>query len=98
MLMVRLQHPDSVEVVYQCIFTSLGNVKTISGQFRRADLCAEHRLNVSEYRDRNSYVADKLGHSPVIYVKLIPGSQILCPPFLCEKKSLLYVGNLLAYR
>lgn len=30
-------------------FTFQGNVKTISGQFRRADLCSEHRLNVNAY-------------------------------------------------
>ena len=27
--------------------SSLGNVKTISGQFKKSELCAEHRLNVS---------------------------------------------------
>ena len=25
----------------------VGNVKTISGQFKKSDLCTEHRLNVS---------------------------------------------------
>lgn len=30
-----------------CAFTSSGNVKTISGQFKKSDLCSEHRLNVS---------------------------------------------------
>jgi hypothetical protein len=24
-----------------------GNVKTVSGQFKKSDLCTEHRLNVS---------------------------------------------------
>lgn len=28
-------------------FCRLGNVKTISGQFKKSDLSAEHRLNVS---------------------------------------------------
>jgi magnesium transporter len=26
-----------------------GNVKTTSGQFKKSDLCMEHRLNVSTY-------------------------------------------------
>ena len=36
-----------------CPLTSTGNVKTISGQFKKSDLCSEHRLNVS-HGDSNS--------------------------------------------
>jgi hypothetical protein len=30
-------------------FMTLGNVKTISGQFKRAELCTEHQLNVGSH-------------------------------------------------
>ena len=39
-----------------------GNVKTISGQFKKSDLCTEHRLNVSA--SRYSYV-----RFPVSYIR-----------------------------
>lgn len=32
----------------------LGNIKSISGQFKRSDLCNEHRLNVSLFRSLSS--------------------------------------------
>ena len=35
-------------IVFLLKHLPLGNVKTISGQFKRSDLCSEHRLNVSD--------------------------------------------------
>ena len=81
-----------------CAFTSAGNVKTISGQFRKADLCAEHRLNVSSRSPPHPRVADPSGGSPVIYARLIPGSPTSCPRSWCERKRSLYVFSLLVCR
>ncbi|KAI0938491.1 hypothetical protein AcW1_010255 [Taiwanofungus camphoratus] len=43
-----------------------GNVKTISGQFRRADLCAEHRLNPRDLRKIDSRIPNLV---PTILVR-----------------------------
>jgi len=43
-----------------------GNVKTISGQFRRADLCSEHRLNPRDLRKIDSRVPNLV---PTILVR-----------------------------
>ena len=87
-------------------FTSPGNVKTISGQFRKADLCTEHRLNVStspptlppapsptvaRTRER---IADASPGSRVICARSIQGCPTSCPRSWCERKRSLYVSSL----
>lgn len=42
-----LRHRASLDGILGTILNAEGDVKTISGQFKRQDLCAEHKLNVS---------------------------------------------------
>jgi len=44
-----------LDIAYVC-GPSLGSVKTISGQFKRSDLCTEHRLNPRDLRKIDSRI------------------------------------------
>ena len=71
----------------------IGNVKTISGQFKKSDLCVEHQLNVGVKPSlARSSIDQKLGR-PATYGKLIPGFLILFPLSLCERKRSSYVSE-----
>lgn len=37
----------TMHLSHSTIYSHIGDVKTISGQFKRSDLCSEHHLNVS---------------------------------------------------
>jgi len=75
---------------------SSGNVKTISGQFKRSDLCVEHRLNV-----RTPPLAWPVHASPQltlwrldsheIYARSILGSRTSFPPFFHGAKPSSYI-------
>jgi hypothetical protein len=60
-----------------------GNVKTISGNFKKSDLCQEHRLNVSVYRARafRTGVLIEITNQSIshgIYARLTHESLISC--------------------
>src|SRR5712671_5357587 len=75
---------------------SSGNVKTISGQFKRSDLCVEHRLNV-----RTPPLAWPVHASPQltlwrldsheIYARSILGSRTSFPPVFHGAKPSSYI-------
>ncbi|KAH9917315.1 Mg2+ transporter protein cora-like protein [Fomitopsis serialis] len=55
------------DLMLRCtILDADGNVKTISGQFRRADLCSEHRLNPRDLRKIDSRIPNLV---PTILVR-----------------------------
>ncbi|RDX46181.1 Mg2+ transporter protein cora-like protein [Lentinus brumalis] len=55
------------ELMLRCtILDAEGNVKTISGQFRKADLCSEHRLNPRDLRKIDSRIPNLV---PTILVR-----------------------------
>ncbi|RPD55538.1 cora-domain-containing protein [Lentinus tigrinus ALCF2SS1-7] len=55
------------ELMLRCtILDADGNVKTISGQFRKADLCSEHRLNPRDLRKIDSRIPNLV---PTILVR-----------------------------
>jgi len=69
-------------------------VKTISGHFRRSDLCTEHRLNVST----PLYATARLNSSDLwhldsreIYARSIRGSRTSFPPSFHGAKPSLYI-------
>jgi hypothetical protein len=71
-----------------------GNVKTISGQFRRSDLCTEHRLNVRTPPLANArlYSGDLWRlDSHEIYARSIRGFRTSFPPFFRGTKPSLYI-------
>ncbi|OBZ78278.1 Mitochondrial inner membrane magnesium transporter LPE10 [Grifola frondosa] len=55
------------DLMLRCtVLDAEGNVKTISGQFRKADLCAEHRLNPRDLRKIDSRIPNLV---PTILVR-----------------------------
>ncbi|KAI0646638.1 cora-domain-containing protein [Trametes meyenii] len=58
---------QATDLMLRCtILDAEGNVKTISGQFRKADLCTEHRLNPRDLRKIDSRVPNLV---PTILVR-----------------------------
>ncbi|PCH44789.1 cora-domain-containing protein [Wolfiporia cocos MD-104 SS10] len=57
MLEKAMKGRQPADLMLRCtILDADGNVKTISGQFRKADLCAEHRLNPRDLRKIDSRI------------------------------------------
>ncbi|KAI0765426.1 cora-domain-containing protein [Fomes fomentarius] len=67
MLEKAMKGRQPAELMLRCtILDSEGNVKTISGQFRKADLCSEHRLNPRDLRKIDSRIPNLV---PTILVR-----------------------------
>ncbi|KZT00669.1 Mg2+ transporter protein cora-like protein [Laetiporus sulphureus 93-53] len=63
----KMQERPNPDLMLRCtILDSEGNVTTVSGLFRRADLCAEHRLNPRDLRKIDSRIPNLV---PTILVR-----------------------------
>lgn len=63
----KVIHGRPTDLMLRCtVLDAEGNVKTISGQFKRADLCNEHRLNPRDLRKIDSRVPNLV---PTILVR-----------------------------
>ncbi|KAI0634727.1 hypothetical protein C8Q77DRAFT_1103701 [Trametes polyzona] len=67
MLEKAMKGRQPTDLMLRCtVLDAEGNVKTISGQFRKADLCTEHRLNPRDLRKIDSRVPNLV---PTILVR-----------------------------
>ncbi|KAI0747149.1 cora-domain-containing protein [Daedaleopsis nitida] len=67
MLEKAMKGRQPADLMLRCtILDAEGNVKTISGQFRKADLCTEHRLNPRDLRKIDSRIPNLV---PTILVR-----------------------------